>query len=69
MKITKDMKIAEALKEFPSSRKVFKKHIPECLTCGGAQAESIQRGATMHGIDPDMLIEELNRTAKPSKKK
>jgi len=69
MKITKDMTIAEALKTFPSSRKVFKKRIPECLTCGGAQAESIQRGATMHGIDPDMLIEELNRTAKPSKKK
>lgn len=69
MKITKDMKIAEVLKNFPSSKKVFEKHIPECLKCGGSPAESIQRGATMHGIDPDMLVKELNRAAKPRKKK
>ncbi len=69
MKITKDMNIAEVLKGFPSSKKVFEKHIPECLKCGGASAESIQRGATMHGIDPDMLVRELNRAAKPHMKK
>lgn len=69
MNITKDMKIADVLKKYPSSRKVFAKHIPACVKCGGASAESIQRGAEMHGIDPDMFVEELNRAAKPHKKK
>lgn len=69
MNITKDMKIAEVLKKFPSSKKVFEKHIPECPRCGGAQSESVERGARMHGIDPDMLVEKLNRAARPRKKK
>ena len=69
MKITKDMKIAEVLKKYPSSKKVFEEYIPECPRCGGAEAESIQRGAKMHGIDPDALVEELNRAARPRKKK
>ncbi len=69
MKITKDMKIAEVLKKFPSSKKVFEKRIPECPRCGGAGAESIERGAKLHGIDPDKLVEELNSAAKPRKKK
>jgi hybrid cluster-associated redox disulfide protein len=69
MKITLDMKIADVLKNYPSSKKVFEKHLPACIKCGGASAESIQRGARMHGVDPDMLIEELSRTAKPRRKK
>ena len=69
MKITKDMKIADVLKNYPSSRKVFEKHLPECPKCGGAAAESIERGAKMHGIDPKMLVAELNNAEKPRKKK
>jgi len=69
MSITKDMKIADVLKKYPSSKAVFDKYIPECPKCGGAEAESIQRGATMHGIDSDTLVEELNRAARPRKKK
>jgi hybrid cluster-associated redox disulfide protein len=69
MKITKDMKIAEVLKKYPSSRKVFQQRIPECIKCGGASAESIQRGAKMHGIDPDEFVKELNRALTSRKKK
>ncbi len=69
MAITKDMKIADVLKKYPSSKKVFEKHIPQCPKCGGAAAESIGRGARQHGIDPEMLVAELNRAARPRKKK
>lgn len=69
MKITLDMKIADVLKNYPSSRKVFEKHLPACIKCGGAASESILRGARMHGVDPAMLIETLNRAAKPRRKK
>lgn len=68
MKITKDMKIAEVLKKHPASKAVFLKYIPACIKCGGASAESIERGARMHGIDPDVLVSELNRTPKPREK-
>ena len=67
--ITKDMKIAEVLKKYPSCKKAFQKHIPACLKCGGASAESIRRGAKMHGIDPDAFVKELNRAARPRTKK
>ena len=69
MAITEDMKIADVLKKYPSSRKVFERHIPQCPKCGGAAAESIGRGARQHGIDPEMLVAELNRAARPRKKK
>ncbi|UCD57415.1 MAG: DUF1858 domain-containing protein [Candidatus Hydrogenedentota bacterium] len=69
MQITKDMKIADVLEKYPSSRKLLAKHIPSCIKCGGASAESIERGAEMHGVDPKVLVEELNRAAKPRKKR
>lgn len=63
------MKIAEVLKEYPSSKNVFKKYMPACVKCGGATAETIQRGAKMHGVDPETLVKELNRFAKPRREK
>jgi hybrid cluster-associated redox disulfide protein len=68
MKISKDMKIADVLKKFPSTRKVFEKHLHACIKCGGSSTDTIERGARMHGIDPDTLIEELNSAEKPRKK-
>jgi hybrid cluster-associated redox disulfide protein len=69
MAITEEMIIAEVLKKYPSSKKVFEKYIPQCPKCGGAVAESIGRGARLHGVDPEMLVAELNRAAKTRKKK
>jgi hybrid cluster-associated redox disulfide protein len=69
MTITKDMKIADVLKAHPACRKVFQKYIPACATCGGASAETIERGARMHGIDLDAFLKDLNRAAQPRKKK
>jgi hybrid cluster-associated redox disulfide protein len=69
MNITPDMKLADVMKKFPASKAVLKKHIPACVTCGGATAESLERAARMNGIDPDLLVKELNRVVKPRKKK
>ena len=69
MTVTRDMKIADVLKKYPSTKKVLQKHIPACIKCGGASAESIERGARMHGIEPETLVKELNRAAKPRRKK
>ncbi len=69
MKITKDMKIVDVLKKHPSSKAVFEKYLPACIKCGGASAESIERGAKMHGVDLDAVIRELNSAAKTAQTK
>lgn len=58
--ITKDTSIFEAIQTHPEVREVFKKHGMGCLSCMGAEAESIEAGAQMHGIDLDQLLQELN---------
>ncbi|MBI5184153.1 MAG: DUF1858 domain-containing protein [Nitrospinae bacterium] len=61
MEITKDSSINEILKEFPESAKVFDKYNMGCMGCMGASAESVENGALMHGLDANMIVEELNR--------
>ena len=31
-----------------------------CLGCPSSQMETIEQAAMVHGIDPDMLVEEIN---------
>lgn len=60
-KITKDMKIEEALKKYPETAEVFAKHGFHCIGCVAASFESIEQGAMAHGISLDELIEDLNK--------
>jgi hybrid cluster-associated redox disulfide protein len=57
----KDMSILEALEANPKSRRVFEQHGMACSLCIGANLETIEAGAIMHDIDPDLIVEELNR--------
>lgn len=57
----KDMSILEALEADPEARTVFEQHGMSCCLCIGAQSESIEAGAIMHQVDPDLVVEELNR--------
>jgi hybrid cluster-associated redox disulfide protein len=68
MKITKDMKIADVLKKHAAGKQVFAKYLPACIKCGGASADTIERGAKMHGVDPDAIVNELNRNRKSRRK-
>ena len=59
--ITKDMTFAELI-ELDSN--AAKKLADRGLFCGGcpmAQFETIENGASAHGVDVDELIKELNR--------
>jgi len=61
-KITKNMSIGEVLEKHPSTEKVFLKFFGQgCFTCPGAKMEDIAFGATMHGMDADAVVEELNK--------
>jgi hybrid cluster-associated redox disulfide protein len=58
---TKDMSLMEALQADPRAREVFAAHGMGCVGCMGVSMESIEDGAKMHGIDPEMVLAELNR--------
>ena len=32
-----------------------------CCLCIGANLETIEAGAIMHDVDPDLIVDELNR--------
>jgi hybrid cluster-associated redox disulfide protein len=57
----KDMSIFEALAAHPGARQVFEKHGMTCCLCIGAQSESVEAGAILHQVDPDVVVDELNR--------
>ena len=63
-KITKDMPIGEVVKNHPEAAAVFQKHGLHCLGCAIAHYENIEQGCSAHGIDPDKLVEDINKALK-----
>ena len=60
-KFHKNMNIGEVLSTHPGVEKVIEKYFGRgCFTCPGMKVESITFGATMHGIDPEAMVKELN---------
>jgi hybrid cluster-associated redox disulfide protein len=60
-KITKNMSIGEVMEKYPQTSEVFMKHFGNgCFTCPGAKTEDIAFGATMHGIDAEVILKDLN---------
>jgi hybrid cluster-associated redox disulfide protein len=59
-RFTKDMSIFEALAAEPAARDVFESHGMACCLCLGAQSETIEAGAILHQVDPEMVVAELN---------
>ena len=60
-KINKDMTFNDVLRKYPDSVKVFKKYGMNCFGCMGADAESLEYGATAHGVDIKSLLRDLNK--------
>ncbi len=58
---TKDMSMMEALQADPRARDVFAAYGMGCIGCMGVSMESIEDGAKMHGIDPEVVLAELNK--------
>ncbi|MCW3490768.1 DUF1858 domain-containing protein [Dethiobacter alkaliphilus] len=59
-KVTKEMTIAEVLRQKPSTAQVLMRHGMHCLGCATAAGETIAQAAVVHGIDLDTLLKELN---------
>lgn len=59
-KITKSMIIANVLRVDPQTAPIFMRHGLHCLGCPSASMESIEDAASVHGIDVEALINDLN---------
>jgi hybrid cluster-associated redox disulfide protein len=59
-KISKDMIIADLIKVDQNIVAILMRAGMHCIGCPSAQGESLQEAALVHGIDPDMLVEQIN---------
>jgi len=60
-KYNKDMNIGDVIRSHPEAEKVIEKYFGNgCFTCPGMNMESLSFGATMHSLDPDVIVKELN---------
>ena len=65
MRFTEDMSIYDALQAHPKARDVFVAHGMGCIACMASTMESIAGGASMHGVDIKVVMEELNALSEP----
>ncbi len=66
MTLTKDMSIMEVVQSYPDTVPVFLYAGMGCFGCMAAQFETIEQGATAHGIDVDALMDALNEIVNAS---
>ncbi|MDT3700726.1 MAG: DUF1858 domain-containing protein [Thermincola sp.] len=61
-KVTKDMTIGEIRALGPEANAIMDGIFgPGCFSCPNSKTKSLEFGATMHGKDPEKVIEELNK--------
>ncbi len=60
MEVTKDMIIADVLMKDRALAPIFMSHGLHCLGCAAANMETIEEAASVHGINADALISDLN---------
>ncbi len=60
-RITKDMLIGEILQKGGSgAAEILMRSGMHCVGCPSAQGETLDEAATVHGMDSETLVEELN---------
>ena len=63
-KITADMSIFEVMEKYPETADVFRKHFHGgCFACPAARMETLSDGASVHGLNIDDILDELNALA------
>lgn len=60
-KITKETIIGDILDLDGSTAPFFLEMGMHCLGCPSARGETLAQACAVHGIDPDVLVEKINR--------
>ena len=59
--VTKETLIGDVIKHSSEAKAVIQKHFGSgCFTCPGVNMESIAFGSTMHNLDPQKIVDEIN---------
>ena len=61
MLITKQTTINEVISAYPETVKFFSKLQMSCSSCFAVKFDTLENGALMHGMEVDVLIEQLNQ--------
>lgn len=60
-KVNKNTLIGDIISLSPEIERIIGKHFgTACFTCPGVKIESIEFGAMMHNVDPQIIIDEIN---------
>lgn len=59
-KVTKDMGLIDIVQNYPEALEVFAKYGLGCIGCAAAKFENLEAGAKVHGVDPDVMVNEIN---------
>lgn len=60
LEVTKTMTIGQLIQAAPQVAPILMEVGMHCLGCPGAQAETLEEAAMVHGLDGDLLIEKIN---------
>ena len=60
MKVTKDMIMGEILRMEMGLAPIFMENGMHCLGCPSSQMESLEEAAMVHGMDADVLVQQIN---------
>lgn len=59
-KVTKEMLIGQLLRLDPNIAVVLMRAGMHCIGCPSAQMESLEEAAMVHGMDVDVLVQQIN---------
>ena len=59
-KVTKDMLNGQLIKLNPNIAPILMRAGMHCLGCPSAQMESLEEAAAVHGLDVDILVQQIN---------
>ena len=60
MEINKNSKINEILSAYPEAYRFFKEREMACSSCFAVNFDTLEKGALMHGLEVNVLIDQLN---------
>ncbi len=59
-KVTKSMLIGQLINLDPNIAPILMRAGMHCLGCPSAQMESLEEAAAVHGLDADILVQQIN---------
>ena len=62
-KVTKKMSFTEVIQNNPEAIGILFNRGMHCIGCGMATIETLEEGALAHGLDPDELVDEINKSS------